>query len=424
LPDPASALESIPLTIMSIRVLHILDHSLPVQTGYTFRTAALLREQHKLGIETVLLTTPKHQTSGARAMELLEEQFGDLIFHRTPMPAGAAGLPGLGEWRQMRATRRRLDELIASTRPDILHAHSPALNALPALWAGRAAGLPVVYEIRGFWEDAAVDHGTTTEGSLRYRATRGMETWAARRVDHVFTICQGLKGDLLARGVPPGRISVVPNAATPDPESEGRQPDVELASALGIQGCEVLGFVGSFYAYEGLDLLIEVMPALLRERPALRLLLVGGGPCDAALRVRAEALGLEGKVIFAGRVPHSQVERYYDLIDLLVYPRHPMRLTELVTPLKPLECMSQGRVLLASDVGGHRELVVDGQTGFLFKAGDGPALVQRVLQVLGLREQWPRIRAQGRTFVETERNWARSASVHAEAYSRLLAGRG
>jgi glycosyltransferase involved in cell wall biosynthesis len=224
--------------------------------------------------------------------------------------------------------------------------------------------------------------------------------------------------------VPPDRISVVPNAATPDPESEGRQSDAELASALGIPGCEVLGFVGSFYAYEGLDLLIEVMPALLRERPALRLLLVGGGPCDAALRARAEALGLEGKVIFTGRVPHSQVERYYDLIDLLVYPRHPMRLTELVTPLKPLECMSQGRVLLASDVGGHRELVVDGETGFLFKAGDGRALVQRVLQVLGLREQWPRIRAQGRTFVETERNWARSAAVHAEAYSRLLPGRG
>jgi glycogen(starch) synthase len=409
---------------MSIRVLHILDHSLPVQTGYTFRTAALLREQHKLGFETVMLTTPKHQTSSARAMELLEEQAGDLLFHRTPMPAGGPGLPGVNEWRQMRATRRRLDELIATTRPDILHAHSPALNALPALWAGRAAGLPVVYEVRGFWEDAAVDHGTTTEGSLRYRATRGLETWAARRVDHVFTICEGLKGDLLARGVPQDRLSVVPNAATPDPGSQARQPDASLASALGLQGCEVIGFVGSFYAYEGLGLLIEAMPELLRQRPALRLLLVGGGPSEGALRARAEALGLQDRVVFTGRVPHSQVERYYDLIDLLVYPRHPMRLTELVTPLKPLECMSQGRVLLASDVGGHRELVVDGETGFLFKAGDSRALVQRVLQVLGLREQWPRIRAQGRAFVDTERNWARSAAVHADAYRKLLPGRG
>ena len=408
---------------MSIRVLHVLDHSLPVQTGYTFRTAALLREQHKLGIETVLLTTPKHQASGARAMELLEERFEDLVFHRTPLPEGGSNLPGLGEIRQMRATRQRLAELIESTRPDILHAHSPVLNALPALWAGRAAKLPVVYEIRGFWEDAAVDHGTTTEGSLRYRATRGMETYAAKRVDHVFTICQGLKGDLLDRGVDPARISVVPNAATPEPSSERRVPDSALADTLGLQGCTVLGFVGSFYAYEGLDLLIEVMPALLRARPELRLLLVGGGPCEAALKDKAAALGLDQFVRFTGRVPHSHVDRYYDLIDLLVYPRHPMRLTELVTPLKPLECMSQGRVLLASDVGGHRELVDDGVTGYLFKAGDGNSLQQRVLQVLASREEWPDIQANGLAFVKNERNWARSAAVHAEAYRRLLPSR-
>lgn len=408
---------------MPIRVLHILDHSLPVQTGYTFRTAALLREQHKLGIETVLLTTPKHQASGARAMELLEERFEDLVFHRTPLPVGGPNLPGLGEIRQMRATRQRLAELIESTRPDILHAHSPVLNALPALWAGRAAKLPVVYEIRGFWEDAAVDHGTTTEGSLRYRATRGMETYAAKQVDHLFTICQGLKGDLLARGVDPARISVVPNAATPDSSAGHHVRDAELADLLGLQGCTVLGFVGSFYAYEGLDLLIEVMPALLRARPELRLLLVGGGPCEAALKDKAAALGLGQAVRFTGRVPHSQVDRYYDLIDLLVYPRHPMRLTELVTPLKPLECMSQGRVLLASDVGGHRELVDDGVTGYLFKAGDGNSLQQRVLQVLASREQWPDIQANGLAFVKNERNWARSAAVHAEAYRRLLPGR-
>ncbi len=408
---------------MSIRVLHILDHSLPIQTGYTFRTAALLREQHKLGIETVLLTTPKHHGAGARSMEVNEEQYEDLVFHRTPMPGGTPPIPGLDEVRQVRATRRRVNELIRATRPDILHAHSPALNALPALWAGRAAGLPVVYEIRGFWEDAAVDHGTTTEGSVRYRATRGMETYAARRVDHLFTICEGLKGDLLGRGVNPARISVVPNAATPEPAAQGRVPDEELSLRLGLQGGTVLGFVGSFYAYEGLDLLIEAMPGLLQQRADIRLLLVGGGPSEARLKERAASLGLGPKVIFTGRVPHSQVDRYYDLIDLLVYPRHPMRLTELVTPLKPLECMAQGRVLLASDVGGHRELVTDGRTGYLFKAGDGQDLQRRVLQVLAASHDWPGIRARGLDFVATERNWARSAAVHAQAYARLLPGR-
>jgi glycosyltransferase involved in cell wall biosynthesis len=104
----------------------------------------------------------------------------------------------------------------------------------------------------------------------------------------------------------------------------------------------VLGFVGSFYAYEGLDLLLDAFPRCC-EPPELRVLLVGGGPQDANLKAQAERLGIADKVVFTGRVPHAEVSRYYDLIDLLAYPRHSMRLTELVTPLKPLEAMAQGR---------------------------------------------------------------------------------
>ena len=100
------------------------------------------------------------------------------------------------------------------------------------------------------------------------------------------------------------------------------------------------------------------------------MLLVGGGPQEAALQAQAQQLGVPDKVVFTGRVPHAEVQRYYDLIDVLAYPRHSMRLTELVTPLKPLEAMAQGRLLVASDVGGHQELIRDGETGSLFRAGD------------------------------------------------------
>ena len=79
-------------------------------------------------------------------------------------------------------------------KPHILHAHSYVLNAIPALRVGRRLGIPVVYEVRSFWEDAAVDHITTTEGSLRYRFTRWLENYALKRVDAVTTICEGLAG--------------------------------------------------------------------------------------------------------------------------------------------------------------------------------------------------------------------------------------
>ena len=149
------------------------------------------------------------------------------------------------------------------------------------------------------------------------------------------------------------------------------------------------------------------------------MLLVGGGPQDAALKAQAVALGVADKVVFTGRVPHGEVQRYYDLVDVLAYPRHSMRLTELVTPLKPLEAMAQGRVLVASDVGGHRELIRHGQTGWLFKAGDAAALAGSIEALLERRAEWPVLRAQGRRFVEDERNWARSVARYRAVYESL-----
>jgi glycosyltransferase involved in cell wall biosynthesis len=125
-------------------------------------------------------------------------------------------------------------------------------------------------------------------------------------------------------------------------------------------------------------------------------------------------------VVFTGRVPHADVGRYYDLIDILAYPRHSMRLTELVTPLKPLEAMAQGRIFVASDVGGHKELVRDGETGVLFAAGQADALAAAVLRLLAEREAWPRLRAQGRSFVETERNWRVSVARYQSVYLNLV----
>jgi hypothetical protein len=319
----------------------------------------------------------------------------------------------------MAATARRIGELARSFRPDIIHAHSPVLNVLPALWVGRRLGLPVVYEVRALWEDAAVDHGTTTEGSLRYRASRALETFALRHADRITTICEGLRGEIAGRGIAADHVTVIPNAVDTSEFRTGVAPDAVLRAHLGLDGKTVLGFAGSFYAYEGLDLLLEAATLLVPQHPELHVLLVGGGPQEQALKAQAGRLGLGDRVTFTGRVPHADVHRYYNLIDVLAYPRHRMRLTEIVTPLKPLEAMAQGRMFVASDVGGHRELVRDGETGSLFSAGDAAALAHAVEDLLARRVDWPRLAAQARRFVETDRTWARSVARYAEVYGSL-----
>ena len=399
-----------------MRILHVLDHSIPLHSGYTFRTAAILREQRALGWETYHLTSAK-QGSTAAAVEDVD----GLRFYRCEVPTAAPA--GINEWRLMRSTEKRLEQLARELRPDVLHAHSPVLNAIPAIRVGRRLGIPVVYEVRAFWEDAAVDHGTTAEGSLRYRATRALESWAFKRVGHVFTICEGLRRDIVARGIPEQKVTVIPNAVDVQGFQLSGEPDSALKRKFGLEGKTVLGFVGSFYAYEGLDLLLEAFARLQAQRQDLRVLLVGGGPQEANLKAQAERLRIADKVVFTGRVPHAEVSRYYDLIDLLVYPRHSMRLTELVTPLKPLEAMAQGRIFMASDVGGHKELIRDGETGRLFAAGKVDSLVTTVGEMLDHREQWPAMRAAGRRFVEQVRNWKNSVANYDSIYSRLVAGR-
>ena len=405
---------------MSLRVLHVLDHSLPLQSGYTFRTRAILEEQRRLGWETFHLTTPKHTAPSAP-----EEQVDGLRFYRTHLNGGlVTRLPGLRELAQIQATARRLNAIARQIRPHILHAHSPCLNGLAALSVGKRLGIPVVYEVRAFWEDAAVDHGTAREGGLRYRLSRALETRVLREADAVTTICEGLKRDIVARGIPEERVTVIPNAVNLAAFPFAGAPDALLKGRLGLDGCTVIGFIGSFYAYEGLDLLLRALPEVLQRVPHARALLVGGGPHEPALRSLATAAGLRGKVIFAGRVPHDQVQRYYSVVDVLAYPRHAMRLTDLVTPLKPLEAMAQGRLLVASDVGGHRELIRDGENGMLFRAGDAASLAQAIVRLLEQRERWPQLREQGRRFVERERTWAASIARYAPVYGGVGAAVG
>jgi glycogen(starch) synthase len=395
-----------------MRILHVLDHSLPLHSGYTFRTRAIVTAQKARGLEVACLT-------GARqgGFDADPEVIDGITFFRTAAPEAAPS--PLREWREIKALENRLERLADEWKPDRIHVHSPVLNALAALPVARRRSIPLIYEIRAFWEDAAVGNGTGREGSLRYRLTRSLETHAARRADAVAVICEGLRRDLIARGIDPAKIIVAPNGVDMGLFGDPPLPDLNLARRLGLRGADVVGFIGSFYDYEGLDDLIAAMPLLLATRPKAHLLLVGGGPMEAALKAQAEASAARERIHFIGRVPHHEVERYYGLIDILAYPRKKMRLTELVTPLKPLEAMAQRKLVVASNVGGHRELIEDGVTGTLFPAGDPQALADALETLFAARPLWEQRRDQARAFVERDRNCSSNISSYMPAYQHL-----
>jgi PEP-CTERM/exosortase A-associated glycosyltransferase len=401
---------------MTMRILHILDHSLPLQSGYAFRSAAILREQRRMNWATAQITGPKQGPGPA------EETVDGLTYGRAPHSmAMLAGVPVVNQLDVIAALRRSVARLARHFDPHIIHAHSPCLNAIAGAAVARRRGVPFVYELRASWEDAAVSHGSTTEGSLRYRLSRLLETRVVRAADAVTTICEGLRADVVARGVPPGRVTVIPNAV--DMEMFGRPAagDPALKRRYCEPGTTLIGFLGSYYAYEGLDLLLRAVPGIRRQHPHTHFLLAGGGPEEPRLRELARSLGIEGAVSFAGRVPQQDIPGYYGVLDLLVYPRRRNRLTELVTPLKPLEAMAQGRAVLASDVGGHRELIAHGETGFLFAPDDPQSIVTAVCKSLASGVRLDAVRERARRYVAAERTWSRVVAGYRPVYERLQA---
>ena len=395
------------------RVLHVLDHSLPLHSGYTFRTRAILKAQQATGLDVRGITGLRHSKDGPDA-----EEADGILFHRTR--GAASGPPGIREWREIRALADAIVALAREWRADVLHAHSPALCGMAALHAGKQLGIPVVYEIRAFWEDAAVSNGTGSEGNVKYRLTRALENRVVAGAGAVVTICQGLKDDLVQRGVPADKITLSPNGVDLALFGQSAAPDPQLHAELGLGDGPVIGFIGSFYDYEGLDDMIAAMPLLLAQVPGARLLLVGGGPMEAALRAQAQASPAAGAIRFGGRVPHAEVERYYALVDVMAYPRKRSRLTDLVTPLKPLEAMAQDKLVAASDVGGHRELITDGITGTLFAPDDPAALAAALGALLAAPARWSALRAAGRTHVAAHHDWGRNVDRYHVVYQTLL----
>jgi len=396
-----------------MKILHILDHYKPHLSGYVFRTSYILKYQREFGLQLIAITSPKHGISKRPI-----EEIDNIRFYRT-LSNNFGRIPFINEVLLMKALRRRIKEIIKEEQPDIIHAHSPSLNGIPALLVGRKYGIPVVYEVRALWEDAAVDHGTFTEKSLRYRVSRIVETELLKRVDFLFTICDGLRKEIISRGLSPEKITVIPNCVDTDIFSP-QERDQEVIERYGLRGKMVLGFIGSFYHYEGIDLLIKSYTRVFKDRNDVGLLLVGDGPEKDALYRKVEDDNLNDRIIFTGKVPHQEIKRYYSVIDIFVYPRKKMRLTELVTPLKPLEAMAMGKVVVGSDVGGIRELITHNKNGFLFTAGNVEELAGLLKELVSGKEKLGEI---SKTAIETVRNrhrWELVVRDYIRIYRKLV----
>lgn len=396
------------------RVLHLAHASLPHQvSGYTVRTHRIATAQRAIGIDAQVLT--RIGFPGIEGVDPVETVDG-VPYHRLNSP-GANLMPSD---ERLQAHADLAADAAVRLGISVLHPASDYPNALVALSIRAATGIPVVYEVRGFWEETWLARQPSfAANSASYTLRREVNRRCMLEADHVVTLGETMKRLIVDRGVEPDKVSVVPNAIDPDQVYPAERP-ADLAAELGIDREDVVvGYVGSLLAYEGLDQLIRAVAGLAERGTAIRCLIVGDGPEREPLVALADRLGVADRVSLPGAVPPADVPRYYALLDVFAMPRRDLRVCSMVTPLKPYEAMAAGVPLLLSDVAALAEVVEDGRTGLLVRAGDAASLEQALERLVfdpGVRTA---LADRALSWVRAERTWEQNALAYRGIYERL-----
>lgn len=403
----------------SISVLHVLFTSLPFfNKGYNIRSHYILKAQKKLGIEAFALTGPC--ASYQIDKDIDKDIIDDITYYRTPnhklLNWLIYNIPNTGGMVLFQYFfKKRLYELIDPLKPKVIHAHTPWLTAIPAMKVAREKGIRFVYEVRGIWEESAEAEKPWYQTSKRYQRIRENENYVISRADRVVVISEGIKREILDRGVvKEENIWVVPNGV--DITRFKPMPgDSTLINKLGLNDKAVIGYISSLRKMEGISYLIEAMQFVDKKAS---LIIVGDGPEEESLRGKVKELRLSDRVMLVGRVPHEEILKYYSIIDVFVVPRINAKVCHIVTPLKPLEAMAMGKCILASRVGGLSEMIIDGETGLMFEPENIKDLSEKINYLLENKDFRNQLGENALKFVEKERSWEIVCRKYFEVYTR------
>ncbi|ASK65533.1 hypothetical protein CFK39_06450 [Brachybacterium avium] len=403
------------------RVLYFLHNSLPFNSaGYATRSHGLLAALGELGWDVDGVTRlgyPYDLPANAEIPDVpVVESIDDVVYRRLLAGREVEKKNPLYDYTERYSAA--IKDLVAIERPAILHAASNHVNGLAAVTAANRLGLPAVYEVRGLWEVTRASRAPEWADSEEFRFLSRMEADAARGATRVIALTAALRDELIVRGVDREKIHVVPNGVdtsrfTPAPR------DAALAAQLGLSEKTVIGYVGSIVDYEGLDVLLAAVGSLNRGREDFHVLIVGDGAGLSELQGLVRELELDHVVTFTGRVPHGDVERYYSLIDITPFPRLPLPVTEMVSPLKPFEAMAMGKAVVASDVTALEEFIKPGINGLLHRKGDAESLTAQLAFLLDEPEQLLALGRSAREWVVGHRDWRHIAGLVAEVYADL-----
>lgn len=400
-------------------VLHFVTNSLPyTNAGYTIRTHQIIEAQLLAGISASAVTrygypiTAGNVLAGNSTKVRGFNSDQEITYHHL-QPTG------LVKFENTEPAIVAAEKLVRKLKPAVLHAATDFMNGELAHAVAQRTGLPFVYEVRGFLEDSWLakqkDHPVH---SSRYLDARNRETQVMLKADAITTLSLTMKLEMIERGIDPNKIHLMPNAV-PENLLSTEMDSTQARKLLGLPQLPTFGIASTLHEFENTQMLIQVLELLQARGKIAQLLIVGDGPQLEQLKKLAKSSALRERIHIVGRKDFDQVHNYFLSMDVFCLPRSLSRVTSLVTPLKPLEAMALGRVVVGSDLPAIQELIINGETGLLAPPGDASAFttaVERVLYDQGLRSE---ISIAAKQWVSQNRTWPRIALQYRDLYARL-----
>lgn len=409
-------------------ILHILNISLPNISGYSIRSHFILKHQKNF-VHPFALTHP--EIFRKKEPDIIE----NIIYFRFPPDLGYTlffkprifqrlKVANFYKWfyyHLLKTSQIYLQKLVKTQKIELIHAHSIGDFSKYVEKIAKNYKLPYIYEVRGFLEDTRVGLGILKEKSRSYMKRQKKITSLIKKADLIITLGKSMKEELINQGIREDLIKIVPNGVDtislcPKP------PNINLKQKLGINKKYIIGYIGSVRRIEGIEVLIKAMKILIRKNISVHLLIIGIYNLSyyKELKKISKKLGIEKDISFIGSVPHSKIREYYSFIDIIVIPRKNIRVNRLVTPLKPLEGMAMGKVVLTSDLPALRELVKPNISGDLFESGNYVGLANKLIYYISNPEARDNLGKKAREFVEKNFTWSTIIKKYISIYNQLL----
>ncbi len=403
-----------------VKVLHVLETSLPNLVGYSIRAKYIVENQKKYGMQPIVVTSPffKNEDSGMRKEIINGISYYRTNFIKTPNEMRNKLQAYFTRYKMLQNYKKAVLKIAEDEKPDIIHAHSSYTNGYAANFAARIMKIPSIYELRSLWGESAVVEDGLRQNSLKHRLVWHFELQAMKKANRVIAISQGIKDEIVKRGIYSDKIDILPNGVDSGIfVPMDKAPDV--IEKYKLNNSSVIGYIGSIRKLEGLSYLIDAFRIIKEQNKKVKLIVVGDGPEKENLKSQTERLNLED-IIFTGKIFHENILGFYSVIDLFIFPRIDAKINRTVTPLKPLEAMAAGKVCLCSNVAGLTEFIKDDYNGVIFESEDAEDLADKVLNILADPERYDRIKANGLAWVRKERDWKVLIPRYNEIYKKTL----